>query len=57
MECGKSLLHIHVLTGTRPERITCFLYGRFIAIMMLMQVCSYAAWYASGVGYLAYMPI
>lgn len=45
----KSLLHIHVLTGTRPERIHCFLYGRLMAIMMLMQVCSYASWYASTV--------
>jgi DDE family transposase len=45
----KSLLHVHVLKGTRPERIRCLLYGRLITITMLMQVCSYAAWYASAV--------
>jgi hypothetical protein len=45
----KSLLHLHVLKGTRPERIRCLLYGRLITITMLMQVCSYAAWYASTV--------
>jgi len=41
------LLHLHVLTGTRPERITCFLSGRLITITMLMRVCAYAAWYAA----------
>jgi hypothetical protein len=45
----KSLLHLHVLKGTRPERIRCLLYGRLITITMLMRVCSYAAWYASAV--------
>ena len=45
----KSLLHIHVLTGTRPERIKCLLYGRLITITMLMRFCSYASWYASAV--------
>jgi hypothetical protein len=45
----KSLLHLHVLTGTRPERIHCLLYGRLITIAMLMRVCSYAAWYAAAV--------
>lgn len=45
----KSLLHLHVLKGTRPERIRCLLYGRLITITMLMRVCSYAAWYASSV--------
>jgi len=30
-----SLLHIHVLKGTRPERITCIIYGRLITILML----------------------
>jgi len=45
----KSLLHLHVLTGTRPERIHCLLYGRLITITMLMRVCSYAAWYAAAV--------
>ena len=45
----KSLLHIHVLTGTRPERIQCLLYGRLTTITMLMRVCSYASWYAAAV--------
>lgn len=45
----KSLLHLHVLTGTRPERIRCLLYGRLITITMLMRVCAYAAWYATAV--------
>jgi hypothetical protein len=45
----KSLLHLHVLKGTRPERIKCLLYGRLITITMLMRICSYAAWYATTV--------
>jgi hypothetical protein len=45
----KSLLHLHVLKGTRPERLRCLLYGRLITITMLMRVCSSAAWYASAV--------
>ena len=45
----KSLLHLHVLTGTRPERIQCLLYGRLITITMLMRFCAYASWYASAV--------
>ena len=43
----KSLFHLHVLKGTRPERIRCLLYGRLITITLLMRVCSSAAWYAS----------
>ncbi len=42
----KSLLHIHVLKGTRPERIKCILYGRLITIAMMTLVSSYASWYA-----------
>lgn len=45
----KSLLHLHVLTGTRPERIQCLLYGRLTTITMLMRVCAYALWYATAV--------
>ena len=45
----KSLLQLHVLKGTRPERIRCLLYGRLITITMLMRVCAYAAWYATSV--------
>lgn len=40
----KSLLPLPVLTGTRPERIRCLLYGPLIPITMLMRLCAYAAW-------------
>jgi IS4 transposase len=43
----KSLLYLHILKGTRPERICCLLYGRLITITLLMRVCAYAAWYAT----------
>lgn len=42
----KSLLALHVLRGTRPERIRCLIYGRLIAIVMLSRLCGIAAWYA-----------
>jgi hypothetical protein len=42
----KSLLNIHVLKGTRPERIKCIIYGRLITIVMLAMISSYASWYA-----------
>lgn len=42
----KSLLKIHILKGTRSERIECILYGRLITIMMLTLMASYASWYA-----------
>jgi hypothetical protein len=45
----KSLWHMHVLTGTRPERMQCLLYGRLTTITMLMGVCAYASWYAAAV--------
>jgi hypothetical protein len=45
----KSLLQIRVLTGTRPERIKCLLYGRLTTITMVMRLCAYAAWYAAAV--------
>src|SRR6266852_5909058 len=41
----KSLLHIHILKWTRPERIKCILYGRLITIAMIALVSSYASWY------------
>ena len=41
----KSLLHIHILKGTRPERIKCILYGRLITIVMIALVSSYVSWY------------
>jgi len=48
MECEnwKSLLNIHILKGTRPERIKCILYGRLITITMMTLIASYASWYA-----------
>lgn len=42
----KSLLAIHVLKGTRPERIRCLLYGRLIVIVLLSRLSRVAAWYA-----------
>jgi hypothetical protein len=42
----KSLLAIHVLKGTRPERIRCLLYGRLIVIVLLGMLSRVAAWYA-----------
>ena len=44
----KSLLHIHVLKGTRPERIRCLLYGRLITIIILTILYGYASWYTAG---------
>ena len=41
----KSLLYIHILKGTRPERIKCILYGRLITIVMIALVSSYVSWY------------
>jgi len=43
----QSLLQIHVLKGTRPERIKCLLYGRFLTIVMLNMLSAYATWYAA----------
>jgi hypothetical protein len=42
----KSLLSLHILKGTRSERIKCILYGRLITITMLTIISSYASWYA-----------
>ena len=42
----KSLLHLHVLKGTRPERIKCLWYGRLITMVILNIISAYAAWYA-----------
>lgn len=44
----KSLLHIHVLRGFRPERIKCLIYGKLIAALLMTRSYSYAArvgWY------------
>ena len=42
----QSLLNIHILKGTRPERIKCILYGRLMTITMMTLIASYASWYA-----------
>ncbi|MCP4344074.1 MAG: IS4 family transposase [Desulfobacterales bacterium] len=42
----KSLLNIHVLRGTRRERIECFLFGRLTAAVIMTMIFSYASWYA-----------
>jgi hypothetical protein len=42
----KSLLKVHLLKGTRPERIKCILYGRLITITMMTLMSSCASWYA-----------
>jgi Transposase DDE domain len=43
----KSLLHLHVLKGTRPERIKCLLYSRLITLVILNIIAAYASWYAA----------
>lgn len=41
----KSLMNIHILRGTRRERIECFLYGRLITIAVVTMLCGFASWY------------
>ena len=40
----KSLTQIHLLKGTRPERIKCFSYGRLPAMVLLGKLSGYALW-------------
>ena len=42
----KSLLNIHILKGTRPERIKCLIYGRLIVITVMTMIYGYAFQYA-----------
>ena len=42
----QSLLKIHILKGTRPERIKCMLYGRLMTMTLMTLMASYASWYA-----------
>jgi hypothetical protein len=42
----QSLLHMHILKGTRPERMQCILYGRLMTIAMIALVSSDSSWYA-----------
>ena len=42
----KSLLNIHILKGTRAERIQCIIYARLLSIVLITHICGYAAEYA-----------
>ena len=42
----KSLFHIHVLKGTRPERILCLIYGRLIVILVVQHLLALASSHA-----------
>jgi hypothetical protein len=42
----KSLFHIHVLKGTRPERLLCLLYGRLIVILVVQHLLALASRHA-----------
>ena len=42
----KSLCHIHILKGTRSERIECFIYGRLIAIVLITIIYGFCSWYS-----------
>ena len=42
----KSLFHIHVLKGTRPERLLCLLYGRLIVILVVQHLLALASSHA-----------
>lgn len=42
----KSLCHIHILKGERPERIECLVYGRLIAIVLIVILYGFACWYS-----------
>jgi len=42
----KSLMNIHILRGTRKERVECFLYGRLISVVVATMICGFASWYA-----------
>ena len=39
----KSLLQIHILKGTRVERIKCLIYGRLISIVVITIICGFAS--------------
>lgn len=42
----KSLFHIHVLKGTRPERLLCLIYGRLIVILVVQHLLALASRHA-----------
>ena len=39
----KSLLNIHILKGTRAERIQCIIYARLLSIVLITHICGYAS--------------
>lgn len=39
----KSLLNIHILKGTRAERVQCIIYARLLSIVLITHICGYAA--------------
>ncbi|GBC61786.1 hypothetical protein DENIS_2748 [Desulfonema ishimotonii] len=43
----KSLLNIHILKGTRSERVKCLIYGRLIAVTVMTMCYGYAFRYAA----------
>lgn len=42
----KSLLHIDIIKGSRPERIQCIIYARLLCVVLITNVCAYASVYA-----------
>ena len=46
----KSLFHIDLLKGSRPERIRCLLYGRLIVILIVQRLLAIAARQAENAG-------
>jgi len=42
----KSLLNIHILRGSRPERIKCLIYGRLITITVMTMIYGHTFRYA-----------
>jgi hypothetical protein len=43
----KSLCHIHILKGHRPERIKCLIYGRLISIVLITILYGFASYYCA----------
>ena len=41
-----SLMNIHILRGTRKERVECFPYGRLISVAVATMIRGLASWYA-----------
>jgi hypothetical protein len=37
---------VHIIRGTHPERVLCFLHGRLAAVVIVTMICGHASWYA-----------